>query len=39
VPHGNTRLCRNDRLTLMGSLEDIKLAKQRFIENQPLPDE
>ena len=38
VPHGNTRLCRNDRLTLVGSLEDIELAKQRFIENGPLPD-
>ncbi len=30
VPHGNTRLCRNDRLTLVGSIEDIELAKQRF---------
>jgi Kef-type K+ transport system membrane component KefB/Trk K+ transport system NAD-binding subunit len=38
VPHGNTRLCRNDRLTLVGSLEDIELAKQRFTENEPLPD-
>jgi Kef-type K+ transport system membrane component KefB/Trk K+ transport system NAD-binding subunit len=37
VPHGNTRLCRNDRLTLVGSLEDIELAKQRFTENEPLP--
>jgi hypothetical protein len=27
VPHGNTSICRNDRLTLKGSLEDIKLAK------------
>jgi Trk K+ transport system NAD-binding subunit len=35
VPHGNTRLCRNDRLTLVGSLEDIELAKQRFAENEP----
>ncbi len=39
VPHGNTRLCRNDRLTLVGSLEDIELAKQRFSENGPLPDQ
>ena len=39
VPHGNTRLCRNDRLTLVGSLEDIELAKQRFTENWPLPDQ
>lgn len=38
VPHGNTRLCRNDRLTLVGSLEDIELAKQRFTENESLPD-
>jgi Trk K+ transport system NAD-binding subunit len=38
VPHGNTRLCRNDRLTLVGSLEDIELAKQRFSENGPVPD-
>jgi Kef-type K+ transport system membrane component KefB/Trk K+ transport system NAD-binding subunit len=38
VPHGNTRLCRNDRLTLVGSLEDIELAKQRFTENEPLPN-
>jgi Kef-type K+ transport system membrane component KefB/Trk K+ transport system NAD-binding subunit len=30
VPHGNTRLCRNDRLTLVGSIEDTELAKQRF---------
>jgi Kef-type K+ transport system membrane component KefB/Trk K+ transport system NAD-binding subunit len=30
VPHGNTRLCRNDRLTLVGSIEDVELAKQRF---------
>jgi Trk K+ transport system NAD-binding subunit len=35
VPHGNTRLCRNDRLTLVGSIEDIKLAKQRFAEREP----
>jgi Kef-type K+ transport system membrane component KefB/Trk K+ transport system NAD-binding subunit len=32
VPHGNTRLCRNDRLTLVGSIEDIETAKQRFAE-------
>jgi Kef-type K+ transport system membrane component KefB len=32
VPHGNTRLCRNDRLTLVGSLEDIEAAKARFAE-------
>jgi len=32
VPHGNTRLCRNDRLTLVGSITDIELAKQRFGE-------
>jgi Kef-type K+ transport system membrane component KefB/Trk K+ transport system NAD-binding subunit len=32
VPHGNTRLCRNDRLTLVGSVEDIEIAKQRFAE-------
>ena len=32
VPHGNTRLCRNDRLTLVGSVEDIEAAKQRFAE-------
>lgn len=32
VPHGNTRLCRNDRLTLVGSLEDIEAAKERFAE-------
>lgn len=38
VPHGNTRLCRNDRLTLVGSLEDIELVKQRFTEDEPLPD-
>jgi Trk K+ transport system NAD-binding subunit len=38
VPHGNTKLCRNDRLTLVGSLEDIEIAKQRFSENDPLPD-
>ncbi|HUK40161.1 MAG TPA: cation:proton antiporter [Candidatus Acidoferrales bacterium] len=37
VPHGNTRLCRNDRLTLVGSVEDIEQAKQRFSENGPLP--
>jgi Kef-type K+ transport system membrane component KefB len=35
VPHGNTRLCRNDRLTLIGSIEDIELAKQRFAERDP----
>jgi Kef-type K+ transport system membrane component KefB/Trk K+ transport system NAD-binding subunit len=35
VPHGNTRLCRNDRLTLVGSIEDIELAKQRFAEPEP----
>ena len=34
VPHGNTRLCRNDRLTLVGSIEDIELAKQRFAERE-----
>jgi Trk K+ transport system NAD-binding subunit len=33
VPHGNTRLCPNDRLTLVGSIEDVELAKQRFGEN------
>jgi Trk K+ transport system NAD-binding subunit len=32
VPHGNTRLCLNDRLTLVGSVEDIETAKQRFAE-------
>jgi Trk K+ transport system NAD-binding subunit len=32
VFHGNTRLCRNDRLTLVGSIEDIEIAKQRFAE-------
>lgn len=32
VPHGNTRLCLNDRLTLVGSIDDIELAKQRFAE-------
>jgi Trk K+ transport system NAD-binding subunit len=32
VPHGNTRLCRNDRLTLVGSIDDIEVAKQRFAE-------
>ncbi len=35
VPHGNTRLCYNDRLTLMGTIEDIELAKQRFVERTP----
>ena len=35
VPHGNTRLCSNDRLTLVGSIEDIELAKQRFAEREP----
>ena len=35
VPHGNTRLCRNDRLTLVGSIEDIELAKQMFGEREP----
>jgi Kef-type K+ transport system membrane component KefB/Trk K+ transport system NAD-binding subunit len=35
VPHGNTRLCRNDRLTLVGSTEDIELAKQIFAERKP----
>jgi Trk K+ transport system NAD-binding subunit len=35
VPHGNTRLCRHDRLTLVGSIEDIELAKQRFAEREP----
>lgn len=30
VPHGNTRLCRNDRLTLVGSIDDIQLVRQRF---------
>lgn len=34
VPHGNTRLCRNDRLTLVGSIEDIELARQRFAERE-----
>jgi len=33
VPHGNTRLCRDDRLTLVGSIEDIELARQRFTEH------
>ena len=32
VPHGNTKLCSNDRLTLVGSIEDIEIAKQRFSE-------
>jgi Trk K+ transport system NAD-binding subunit len=32
VPHGNTRLCRDDRLTLVGSIDDIELARQRFAE-------
>jgi Kef-type K+ transport system membrane component KefB len=36
VPHGNTRLCRNDRLTLVGSIEDLELAKQRFGENEEV---
>lgn len=35
VPHGNTKLCRNDRVTLVGSVEDIELAKQRFAEREP----
>lgn len=34
VPHGNTRLCRNDRLTLVGSIEDIELARQRFADRE-----
>ncbi len=34
VPHGNTRLCLDDRLTLVGSIEDIELAKQRFAERE-----
>ncbi len=33
VPHGNTRLCRNDRLTLVGAVEDIEIAKQRFADH------
>jgi Trk K+ transport system NAD-binding subunit len=33
VPHGNTMLCRNDRLTLVGAIEDIEIAKQRFAEH------
>jgi Kef-type K+ transport system membrane component KefB len=33
VPHGNTRLCLEDRLTLVGSLEDIEAAKRRFGES------
>lgn len=37
VPHGNTRLCRNDRLTLVGSIADIELAKLRFGEADPSP--
>jgi Kef-type K+ transport system membrane component KefB/Trk K+ transport system NAD-binding subunit len=37
VPHGNTRLCRNDRLTLVGSVQDIELAKQRFAERELFP--
>ena len=32
VPHGNTKLCSNDRLTLVGSIGDIEIAKQRFSE-------
>lgn len=32
LPNGNTRLCRNDRLTIAGSVADIELAKQRFGE-------
>lgn len=32
VPHGNTRLCLEDRLTLVGSVEDIEAAKRRFAE-------
>jgi Kef-type K+ transport system membrane component KefB/Trk K+ transport system NAD-binding subunit len=35
VPHGDTKLCRNDRVTLVGSVEDIELAKQRFAEREP----
>ncbi|HVO95758.1 MAG TPA: cation:proton antiporter, partial [Terriglobales bacterium] len=35
VPHGNTRLCRDDRVTLVGSVDDIELAKQRFAERDP----
>jgi Trk K+ transport system NAD-binding subunit len=34
VPHGNIRLCPNDRLTLVGSVEDVELAKQRFAERE-----
>jgi Kef-type K+ transport system membrane component KefB/Trk K+ transport system NAD-binding subunit len=33
VPHGNTKLCRNDRLTLVGAVQDIEAAKQRFAEH------
>jgi Trk K+ transport system NAD-binding subunit len=36
VPHGNTKLCYNDRLTLMGSVDDIEAAKQRFTERIPV---
>ena len=32
LPNGNTRLYRNDRLTIAGSIADIELAKQRFAE-------
>ena len=35
VPYGNTNLCRNGRVTLVGSVEDIELAKQRFAEREP----
>ncbi len=30
VPHGNTRLNRYDRLTLVGSVEDIDMAQEMF---------
>ena len=36
VPHGNTWLRRNHRLTLVGSLEDIELAKHRFTESEAI---
>lgn len=39
LPNGNTRLCRNDRLTIAGSIADIELAKQRFAESVPPPSE
>jgi Trk K+ transport system NAD-binding subunit len=29
---GNTKLCSNDRLTLVGSIGDIEIAKHRFSE-------